>query len=93
MQEIEKRNAVDNALSVVGEYVTPTGMVDFKEPADMIKTMMQRVMDSPGDKDLLGALERVCEGGRSIVEFGKAQTEQGNLLVKLLNVNRKLDII
>lgn len=93
MQEIEKTNAVENALAVVGDYVIPTGMVDFKEPADMIKTMMQRVMDNPKDKDLLGALEVVVEGGRSIVEFGKAQNDQANVLVKLLNVNRRLDLI
>lgn len=82
-----------NALMIVGDSVTPTGMVDFKGPADMIKEMMQRVMDDPKNKDNIAGLQVMVEGGKSIVEAGKAQNDQAEVLVKLLNVNRKLDMI
>lgn len=91
MQEIEVKK--QNALEVVGDYITPNGMVDLKSPTDMIKQMMQRVMDNPKDKDAIAALQVVVEGGRGIVEAGKAQNDQADVLVRLLQLNKKLEMI
>lgn len=91
MQELEVKQ--QNALKIVGDYVTPIGMVEFKSSTDMIKEMMQRVMDDPKNKDNIIGLQAMVEGGKGIVEAGKAQNDQAEVLVKLLNVNRRLDII
>jgi hypothetical protein len=82
-----------NALQIVGDYVTPPGMIDFKLPTDMIKEMMQRVLDNPKDKDLISGLQAMVDGAKGIIEAGKEQNNQARTLIDLIKVNHKLDMI
>ena len=89
--EIPKKQA--NGLEVISDYVVPSGMVDFKKPADMMQAMMERVMNNPRDKDNILALQSMAEGCKMIVQSGIAQNNQAQTLVELIKVNRRLDLI
>jgi hypothetical protein len=82
-----------NPYEMVGEYVVPAGMIDLKAPADMLKSMMQKVMENPDDKNLQAAMEVMVTGAKGIVDAGKEQNIQARNMIDVLKINRQLDFI
>lgn len=83
----------NNALEFVSDYIIPTGMIDFNNPANMIKEYMQKVMENPENVEYRQVLESLTSGAKVIVDAGRAQTEQGNMMIRLIEINRNLKLI
>lgn len=83
----------NNALAMVSDYVLPAGMIDFNSPANMVMEYMKLVKEKPDDKELKETLRIVTDAAKVVVTAGMGQVQQGEMMVKLLEVNKKLRLI
>ncbi len=82
-----------SSLTLIGDYVLPVGMIDFKTPATMVMEYMVKVQEDPENEQKRATLKALSDAARTVVSAGVAQTEQGKMMIELLRVNKELKLM